>query len=86
MVRKVKVLFIFLDFTSGLIRNFLGFIPWFGIIKQSEHVNYLTPKSLENLIVNLDIKINWISGVDTGTSQGRMRLGRLSLVARKNSF
>jgi hypothetical protein len=81
IISKSKWLFICLDFLSGLSRNFLGFIPWFGVVKQSEHINYFTNNSLERLIrifgSNVEV-ITWKNG-----KVGGLRIGQISGTMRK---
>ena len=47
---KRKRSFIIVDFMSGVWRNFFGKIPFFGIVKQSEHINYFDTQSIAKLL------------------------------------
>jgi hypothetical protein len=81
LLGRSKILFISFDFISGLCRNFLGFIPWFGVIKQSEHINYFSEESIHRLASSFEL------GVKTkgfqGSSVGSMKLGQLSALLSK---
>jgi SAM-dependent methyltransferase len=80
-----KMLFILVDFLSGVTRQFLRRIPFFGIIKQSEHINYFSEASLVKLLEIGGFTI--LPGIksDLKSSQGRLKLGRLGLMAQKVS-
>ena len=39
--------FVALDFASGLSRQIRSSIPRFGVVKQSEHINYFSPRAVE---------------------------------------
>lgn len=81
VLNKSRFLFTMIDFASGVYRTFRFRIPFWGIVKQSEHINYFSAKSLEGLL-NIDgIKVLAISDPDLNFGQGRIKLGRISLVA-----
>ena len=79
-VRKSKTLFVLLDFITGVIRNYLGLVPWFGIVKQSEHINYFSSLSI--------LKLGTIAGltgetkVFSSANVGGIRLGQSSTLLR----
>jgi SAM-dependent methyltransferase len=79
MITRKKPFFILMDFLTGITRQFFGRIPWFGIVKQSEHINYFNKISLETLCSKFDGKI-WISNPDFSHKQGKFRLGRIAAV------
>lgn len=54
-------LFKFLDFLTGVWRHFLNKIPFFGIVKQSEHINYLDYLAIVKLIQNHKLKFLHVS-------------------------
>jgi hypothetical protein len=84
LLRRSKTLFMGFDFVSGLSRNLLGFIPWFGVIKQSEHINYFSEESISCMARSF--KLSAKTKVFKGSSVGHMKLGQLStlLSAAKN--
>jgi hypothetical protein len=53
-------LFILVDFISGLTRQYFGRLPFFGIIKQSEHINYFNEQSLNYLFTKYNLKIELV--------------------------
>jgi hypothetical protein len=76
-------LFILVDFLSGVGRQFFGRLFWFGITKQSEHINYFTKKNLEYLLKSEGFTVVYISNSDRSLKQGRLRLGRLAVIGQK---
>jgi hypothetical protein len=81
ILRSSKILFKGFDFVSGIFRNFLGFIPWFGVIKQSEHINYFSDESIKVLARIFDLEVN--TRGFPGSSVGAMKIGQLSSLLRK---
>ena len=79
---KVKPIFIAVDFITGVIRLYTRRIPFFGIVKQSEHINYFNSRSLLVLskLISDDI---WISPEDSKFKQGKLRLGHLAAIITK---
>lgn len=72
--------FVILDFISGVFRNFNIAIPPFGIIKQSEHINYFTIISLRNLMgVYFQVENLY---EDPKKKHGKFRLGEIAAVCR----
>lgn len=82
LVSKFPPLFIALDFLTGISRNYFRTIPIFGIVKQSEHINYFSRKAIGNLVgKNLDVL--FVSDDNLTEKYGNFRLGFLALIARK---
>ena len=79
---KIRTLFVLVDFLSGVYRNFFRHIPFWGIVKQSEHINYFTPRSLSQLM-SLRHETLYVSKADYKKRHGKFRLGYLAGVARK---
>lgn len=80
---KKKKLFVIFDFLTGVYRMYFHRIPFWGIVKQSEHINYFNKESLPELLSNTHLKLVSISEPDLNFGQGRIKLGRISLLARK---
>jgi len=81
ILRSSKILFKGFDFLSGIFRNFLGFIPWFGVIKQSEHINYFSDESFQVLASSFDLRVN--TREFPGSSVGAIKIGQLSSLLEK---
>jgi hypothetical protein len=79
IVVKHRHVFIILDFITGICRQFNRKIPRFGIIKQSEHVNYFSLHALSVLAKTLDYKVIEQSENLSGRFGG-MRIGELMVV------
>jgi hypothetical protein len=79
IVIKRRHAFIILDFATGICRQFNRKIPRFGIIKQSEHVNYYSLHALSVLAKTLDFKVLKQSENLSG-GFGGMRIGELMVV------
>jgi hypothetical protein len=73
-------MFILTDFLSGLFRQFFGYIPFFGIVKQSEHINYFSKKSIEQLIAKSEASIVYMSPPDFEYRVGHIKQGRISVI------
>ena len=84
-ISRHRVLFIFLDFLTGVSRQYFRRIPIFGIIKQSEHINYFDRKSISSLVAQNTGIIRLVSHPDFTVSQGRLRLGRQALIFSKSN-
>jgi SAM-dependent methyltransferase len=80
LISRSRILFMALDFISGVSRQFFGRIPWFGIIKQSEHLNYFRSKSLQYLLESAGFVVVKISPPTRGSKQGKLRFGRMSAI------
>jgi len=49
LLMRRKFLFILFDFLSGVFRNYFHKVPTFGIVKQSEHINYFEHRTFGDL-------------------------------------
>jgi hypothetical protein len=83
IISKNKILFLILDLITGVTRQFFRKIPWFGIVKQSEHINYFNSRALTALCLNFEGKI-WISEEDYSHKVGKFQLGRISAVLSRS--
>lgn len=75
-----KFLFQLFDFSTGVWRLFFKRIPFWGILKQSEHINYFNYRTLGALID----KFNFIPvcKIERAKSrQGKLKLGKIQLLA-----
>jgi len=81
---RIKILFVALDFATGVYRTFSRSIPFWGIVKQSEHINYFQPITLEKLLTSTGLRVLAISKPDYDFAQGLIRTGRISLLAIKD--
>jgi O-methyltransferase len=78
-----RLSFIALDFASGVSRQFLSTIPWFGVVKQSEHINYFSEQSLHSLLQRTGFTIV-AEHADRSAKVGGLRVGRYGVVAKLN--
>ena len=81
-VSKFPPLFISLDFLTGVFRNYFRTIPIFGIVKQSEHINYFSRKAITKL-VSKDLEVLFVSDENLNEKYGYFRLGFLAAIARR---
>jgi len=79
-LRRHRLLFILLDFYSGLCRNFGLRVPRLGVVKQSEHINYFSSRSLVALLPSNGFRLLG-SLEDRDFRVGRLRMGRLGVLA-----
>ena len=77
-----KGLFTSIDFVSGLFRQLFGYVPFFGIVKQSEHINYFSKLSIAKLVEQAQASIVFMSPPDEGYRVGHIRQGRIGVVLR----
>lgn len=84
ILRKYKYLFIGIDLYTGLYRNFFKRVPMFGIVKQSEHINYFSAKSLA-FALSSQFEVTYISEPDYKLKHGKFRMGFLAGTAVKRS-
>jgi hypothetical protein len=70
-----------LDFVTGFARQVGWSVPRFGVIKQSEHINYFGLRSLSTLLEHTSFGVV-TSRAEPWTKMGQLRLGRLGVVAR----
>jgi hypothetical protein len=82
LVYKFPQLFKFLDFLSGLYRTVFRRIPFWGIVKQSEHINYFSKASLTYLAKSANFELLRITEPDYTFGQGAIKLGRISMVLK----
>jgi hypothetical protein len=82
LVSRIKPLFILIDFTGSVSRQLWKRVPWFGIVKQSEHINYFDNSSVTRLCKEFNGNVV-ISDPDFKFKQGRFNLGRLAIVISK---
>jgi hypothetical protein len=79
---KSKLFTIFIDFLTGLRRNFGIPLNSFSLLKESEHINYFNEKSLEMIVRRAGFEVLEIDTNDEAKT-GNFRLGKMGLVARK---
>lgn len=80
-VSSFRWLLIGLDFYSGVARQFGFRVPRFGLIKQSEHINYFDESSLQMCLELNGFEIVEMRS-DRRASVGGLRLGKLGVLAR----
>jgi hypothetical protein len=76
--------FIFVDLVTGLSRQYGRRVPRLGIVKQSEHINYFSPRSLKDLLARTGYRVV-AENVDPKASVGGLRIGRYGVAARPDS-
>jgi len=81
-ILRFRLIWIPIDLISGIWRTCLGSIPWFGIVKQSEHINYFETNSLRHLCESLGLEILYVSAEDRQYSVGRVKQGRVSITVK----
>lgn len=79
-----KPVFVFLDFLTGVLRNFGFTVPRIGIVKESEHINYFSSNSLEKIAIKSGYTIIH-SAQDNSSRAGFFRLGKAGLIAQHQS-
>jgi SAM-dependent methyltransferase len=77
-----KRLFVAVDFYTGVYRHFFRRIPWLGIVKQSEHINYFEPLSLQKFMEGHGVQILSMSDPDLKYKVGAVRQGRIACTIR----
>ena len=82
-VYKFKILFVLTDFVSGISRQFFNRIPFFGVVKQSEHINYFKPESLNSLLERHGFEIKSAKEPIRKSFVGLIKQGKFGVVARK---
>ena len=82
LLLRITPVFIFTDFFSGVYRLLFGKIPFWGIVKQSEHLNYFSKESLL-MLVRGEVEVIGVSQPDLRFGQGRIKVGRIAMVAKK---
>ena len=84
LINRIPLLFVFLDFVSGLARNYFRMIPIFGIVKQSEHINYFSKRSIFSLL-SKSFGVHYVSPDNFDEKHGKLRIGFQATVAFKKS-
>jgi len=84
LIYRVKPLFISIDFFTGLYRQFFNRIPFFGIVKQSEHINYFTPIGLINLVENQGFFVKFATDPERRNFVGLIKQGRFGIICSLN--
>jgi len=82
LLNLLPPIFVLIDFISGVSRNYFRSIPTFGIVKQSEHINYFSQKSISVLLA-IDFEVSYVSAENYDEKHGKFRLGFLAAIARK---
>lgn len=80
--RSPKLFYLLADILSGISKQFDFKIPRLGLVKQSEHINYFSEKSLTTLVSNLGFEVVNIKALPDA-KVGGLRLGRMGLLAQK---
>jgi len=80
LVSHTRLSFIPCDFASGVARQLGWRIPWFGIVKQSEHINFFTSSSLRSLLESSGFEVA-AERAEPDARAGPLRLGRLGMAA-----
>ncbi|BDE13779.1 hypothetical protein Mkiyose1665_15340 [Mycobacterium kiyosense] len=68
------------DFAAGVARNLGRTVPRLGAVKQSEHINYFSTKSLRALLAAGNFRVV-CTQADPTASVGGLRMGRLGVLA-----
>jgi hypothetical protein len=68
------------DFAAGIARNFGRRLPLLGAVKQSEHINYFSTKSLQKLLETGGFRVLATESDPTASFRG-LRLGVLGVLA-----
>lgn len=80
---KRRSSFVPMDFATGVSRQFRRRVPRCGAVKESEHINYFSEKSLRKLLTAAGFdSVSCAS--DPQASVGGLKLGRLGVVATKS--
>jgi Methyltransferase domain len=77
-----RLIFMCVDFLTGIWRLALKKIPFWGIIKQSEHINYFEASSLQHLLREVGYDVIGIEE-DPKSGQGKIKFGTIQLLARQ---
>lgn len=81
LLGRRRRLFIAVDALTGLSRQLRRPVPWFGVVKQSEHINYFNGASLRTLlrICGFDAVAD---ASDPRARMGGLRIGHYGVAAR----
>jgi len=77
-----KLIFIMRDFITGVSRQYRTKIPRWGVIKQSEHINYFSGTSVQRLLTKSGFLIV-ATAEDRNHKVGGARFGRYGVTARR---
>lgn len=83
-LKNNRYFFILLDFFTGISRLLFSRIPFWGVVKASEHINYFEYGCLENLLETSGFKVIVAKKI-ANAKQGKIRLGCLQILAEKVS-
>jgi hypothetical protein len=83
-LNKIPPLFILMDLISGVVRNYFRMIPVFGVVKQSEHINYFTKQSINSLL-NGRFDVRYSSPEYYDERHGKLRIGFQATIASKKT-
>jgi SAM-dependent methyltransferase len=81
-LNSTKYVFILMDFLSGVYRLTTRRIPFWGICKQSEHINYFSTHSLR-ILCNSIVNEAWVSEPNMNYRHGRLPAGHLSAIIQQ---
>ena len=76
-----RLTWIVADFASGVFRNFGRTLPRLGVVKQSEHINYFSERSLTYFLEQEGFRVVRFIAEPNARLEG-LRLGRLGVVAK----
>nr|BBX77294.1 hypothetical protein MFLOJ_10810 [Mycobacterium florentinum] len=79
-VSAFRFSWVVLDFITGVARNFGRGVPRLGTVKQSEHINYFSTRSLRTLLTRGGFRVVSTAS-DATASVGGLRMGRLGALA-----
>lgn len=80
-ISRKKILFCFIDFLTGVWRSVFSRIPFWGIIKQSEHINYFDVGTLSALVAQFNLE-PIVFFENPSERQGKLRFGKISFLCK----
>lgn len=80
LVLRTRPTWILADLVAGAARNLGWAVPWLGAVKQSEHINYFSERSLTELLTRAGFRVTNVRSDPRASLQG-LRLGRLGVLA-----
>ena len=83
LIVSFRPAFVLIDFVGSLSRQLWKRVPWFAIVKQSEHINYFNELALIHLCQEFNGSIV-IGKPDFKFKQGKFKMGRLAVIMSKN--
>jgi hypothetical protein len=84
LINRTNYFFILIDFLTGVYRLLTRRIPFWGICKQSEHINYFSTSSLNLLCSSISEDV-WVSEPNMKYRHGRLPAGHISAVIKQSS-